>query len=73
MNCAMPAFAQKEIPKRSLPEAHTIKEIEGWRVRVDDRLLNGDNAALGTRALKVIEAKLVNITLLWSGSIKPDC
>ena len=64
LNCAMPAFAQKEIPKRSLPEAHTIKEIEGWRVRVDDRLLNGDGAALGTRALKVIEAKLVNITLL---------
>ncbi len=64
MICATPAFAEREIPKRSLPEAHTIKEIEGWRVRVDDRLLNGDGAALGARALKVVEAKLVMITLV---------
>ena len=53
-----------EIPKRSLPQSHTIRDVEGWRVRVDDRLLTGENTALGARALKVVEAKLVLITLV---------
>jgi hypothetical protein len=51
-----------EIPKKSLPQAHSVRDIEGWRVRVDERLLNGDNAALGSRALKVLEARLVLVT-----------
>ncbi len=53
-----------EIPKRNLPASHTTREIEGWRIRIDDRLLNGEAAALGTRALKIVEAKLVLITLV---------
>ncbi|HEX8910923.1 MAG TPA: hypothetical protein VF796_01090 [Humisphaera sp.] len=44
-----------------LPTSHTTKQIEGWTVRVDDRLLNGDGAALGERAVKLLTARLVAI------------
>lgn len=43
------------------PTSHTDRNIEGWTVRVDDRLLNGPDAALGTRALRFLEAKLFDI------------
>ena len=49
MNVA--AFATEKIP---LPTAHTTRHIEGWTVRVDDRLLHGDGAAVGERALKLL-------------------
>ncbi|MEQ1749828.1 MAG: metallopeptidase [Prosthecobacter sp.] len=47
-----------------LPTAHTTRNIEGWNVRVDDRLLKGDSAALGERALKLLNARLVAITIV---------
>jgi hypothetical protein len=47
-----------------IPTAHTERNIEGWTVRVDDRLLSGDSAALGERALKLLNARLVAITLV---------
>lgn len=40
------------------PTAHTKREIAGWAVRVDDRLLGGPDADLGTRAVKLLEAQL---------------
>lgn len=43
---------------------HTVRNIEGWNVRVDDRLLQGDDAALGERALKLLNARLVAITIV---------
>ncbi len=48
----------------ALPTAHTNRDIEGWTVRVDDRLLNGDGAAAGERALKLLTARLVAITIV---------
>ena len=30
-----------------LPTAHTLRNLEGWNVRVDDRLLRGDGAVQG--------------------------
>ena len=48
----------------ALPTAHTTREIEGWTVRVDDRLLHGDGAAVGERALKLLTARLVAITIV---------
>ena len=50
--------------KPALPTAHTTRDIEGWTVRVDDRLLKGDGAALGERALKLLTARLVAITIV---------
>ena len=50
--------------KPALPTAHTTRDIEGWTVRVDDRLLKGEAAALGERALKLLTARLVAITIV---------
>jgi hypothetical protein len=50
--------------KTPLPTAHTLRTIEGWTVRVDDRLLHGDGAAVGERALKLLTARLVAITVV---------
>ena len=50
--------------KPALPAVHTTRDIEGWTVRVDDRLLHGDGAALGERALKLLTARLVAITIV---------
>ncbi len=48
----------------ALPTAHTSRVLEGWTVRIDDRLLSGEGAALGERALKVLHARLVAIALV---------
>lgn len=50
--------------KKALPTAHTTRQIEGWTVRVDDRLLAGPAAAQGERALKLLTARLVAITVV---------
>ena len=57
----LPAFAAEKPP---LPTAHTVRNVEGWTVRVDDRLLHGDGAAVGERALKLLTARLVAITIV---------
>ena len=43
------------------PAARTDRMLEGWTVRVDDRLLTGPDAPLGTRSLRFLEAKLSDI------------
>jgi len=46
------------------PASHTTRQIEGWTVRVDDRLLEPANKELGQRVLKVLEGKLIDITFV---------
>lgn len=46
------------------PTSHTTRDLEGWTVHVDDRLLKGDDDPLGKRALKAMEAQLFAITLV---------
>ena len=41
--------------------SHTIRKIEGWTVRVDDRLLRQPDDVLGARALRFLEGKLSDI------------
>jgi hypothetical protein len=48
----------------AIPTAHTARTLEGWTVRVDDRLLQGDGAELGERALKLLNARLVSISVV---------
>jgi hypothetical protein len=48
-------------PDPPQPSSRTAREIEGWTIRVDDRLLEIANEELSTRALKFLEAKLVEI------------
>jgi hypothetical protein len=48
-------------PDSAKPASRTIRNIEGWTVRVDDRLLQPPHDVLGTRTLKLLEAKLADI------------
>ena len=50
--------------KPALPTAYTTRNIEGLNVRIDNRLLAGESAPIGEQALKVLNAKLVDITLI---------
>lgn len=43
------------------PVSHTERQIEGWTVRVDDRLLRAPDDVLGARALRFLEGKLSDI------------
>ncbi len=54
------AFAAE---KPALPTAYTNRDLEGWNIRVDDRLLSGESVALGARALNLLDARLVAITI----------
>jgi hypothetical protein len=57
-----------EGPESPKPASHTVRKIEGWTVRVDDRFLQPPNEELGVRVLKALEAKLANITRV----VQPD-
>src|SRR3954454_10324627 len=56
--------AEPEAPP--LPTAHQPRPLEGWTIRVDERLLAGAEAATGERALKLLEARLMEIGLVMS-------
>jgi len=45
----------------AMPTTRHARTIEGWTVRVDARLLEPPNEALGRRALQLLEAKLADI------------
>jgi hypothetical protein len=47
-----------------LPASHTSRQIEGFTVRIDDRLLTGTDAEAGERAIKLLTARLVCIELV---------
>lgn len=44
------------------PSARVTKNIAGWTVRIDMRLLTPPNVDLGERTIKFLEAKLIDIT-----------
>jgi hypothetical protein len=43
------------------PTSRTARQIEGWTVRVDDRLFQAPNEELGSRSLRFLESKLADI------------
>jgi hypothetical protein len=53
-----PAARAADPPK---PTSHTVRTIEGWTVRVDDRLLTAPDDELGARAMRFLGAKLADI------------
>jgi hypothetical protein len=60
--CSVANFSfADESPK---PTSHTNRTLEGWTIRVDDRLLTGDGAASGQRAIAFLEAKLRDIVIV---------
>lgn len=46
------------------PPSYTVKMIEGWTVRVDDRLFAAPDEETGRKALRFLEAKLSEIKLV---------
>lgn len=48
-------------PEPPKPTSHSVRHIEGWTVRVDDRLLAAPHEELGKRALRFLESKLMDI------------
>ena len=48
---------------REKPMSHTSKAVEGWTIQVDDRLMEGPGAELGTDALQLISRRLADIKL----------
>ena len=48
-------------PEPPKPTSHTVRQVEGWTVRVDDRLLSPPDRELGTRALSFLQSKLSDI------------
>lgn len=65
---AQPLFAQNPESKspESKPEsiAHTIQDIEGWQVHVDNQLLSGPSAEVGKVALRLLSNKLYELKLV---------
>lgn len=69
MNAAMLtlALATAALPPSTEPEkptSHTVRKIEGWTIRVDNRLLTPAHEATGKAALKYLEAKLSDIVIV---------
>jgi len=62
--CCLSAWAQAEEAAPPKPASHTEKQVEGWTVQVDDRLLEGEGAALGQKALRMLETRLYEVKLL---------
>jgi hypothetical protein len=50
------------------PVSRTVRQIEGWTVRVDDRLLHPPHEELGGRVLKALARKLADINAV----VRPD-
>src|SRR5262249_18410581 len=60
----VPSICAAEPP---LPTSHTVRNIEGWTVHIDDRLLAGPDAALGERAIRILTNRLYEITMAVPG------
>jgi hypothetical protein len=54
-------FAAGTVLGQDKPTAHTVRKVAGWTVQVDNRLLEGKDAELGSRALELLGARLRDI------------
>jgi hypothetical protein len=63
-----PPVAPPPRPVAQLPTAHTTQRVEGWNIRVDDRLLRPENDDLRRKALRFLENKLADIKVV----VPPD-
>ncbi len=55
----VPLLEAQDTP--ALPTAHTKRDLEGWTVHVDDRLLSGADKELGDHALRILANRLYDI------------
>jgi alpha-galactosidase len=61
---AFAATQQAAGAQDSLPASHTQRDIEGWTVHVDDRLLAGAGKSLGDHALRLLGNRLYDIKIV---------
>jgi len=64
LGTAAPARADQDAagpPRRNVPTNHEVRELAGWQVRIDKRLLEGEHKELGTRAINMLESQLWGI------------
>jgi hypothetical protein len=47
-----------------IPKSHTTRDLEGWTVHIDDRLLAGPDKELGDRAVRLLASRLADIKLV---------
>ena len=50
--------------KADKPVSHSWRDIEGWRIHVDNRLLEGEHAEFGATALQLLEDRLRDVKRL---------
>ncbi len=55
---------EKEKAEPTKPTSRTERKLEGWTIRVDDRLLKGPDEALGIKCLRFLEGKLSDIKVV---------
>lgn len=51
-------------PTAPQPTSRTERNLEGWKIRLDDRLIEPANEALTSRALRFLEARLSDIKVV---------
>jgi len=56
-----PAPKKEALPR---PTSYTVKSIEGWTVRVDDRLFMAPDDEAGRKALRFLEYRLADIKIV---------
>ena len=57
----------------SFPTTYSVRKIEGWTVRVDDRLLQAPHEEMGKKALRFLENKLFDITMVVPKTASRSC
>jgi hypothetical protein len=59
-----PVMAQEKKDPFEKPKTRTDKKLEGWTVRIDDRLFKEPHVELGAKAIRFLENKLFDITVV---------
>lgn len=62
--CFALSIAAEDKPEAAKPASRTTRDIEGWTVRIDDRLTAGAEEPLGRRAIALLTARLSAIKLV---------
>lgn len=62
--CLLPTLVLLADEEPAKPTKHQMRMIEGWRVQIDERLLEPANEATHARAVQLLAAKLADIASL---------
>jgi len=54
----------EDVPQTDLPQVHQVREVEGWSVHVDSRLLQPPHEELGKNALRLLTDRLYEVQLV---------